>query len=97
MLFRSYELSNFKGEKIGVLTYNGDTIEFDKEVYDSKAYFDVCIKNEAGGSYTTGVAVETIECADAETYYQEMKSRTESNEKLTDSQFSEIKETDVIC
>ena len=91
----TYELSNFKGEKIGVLTYNGDTIEFDKEVYDSKAYFDVCIKNENGGSYTTHVAVETIECADAEIYYQERKNVTELNEKVTGSQFSEIKETDV--
>ena len=91
----TYELSNFKGEKIGVLTYNGDTIEFDEEVYDSKAYFDVCIKNEEGGKYNTHVAVETVECADAETYYQERKNVTELNEKVTGSQFSEIKETDV--
>lgn len=90
----TYEFSDVMGEKIGVLTYNGDAIEFEKEVFDNIAYFDMCIKNE-NGSYTTSVKVETIVCADAETYYQERKNVTGLNEKVTGSQYSEIKETNV--
>lgn len=90
----TYELSDVMGEKVGVLTYNGDVIEFEKEVFDNIADFNMRIKNK-DGSYTTGVTVQTIVCADAETYYQEMKGDIESNEKVTSSQFSEIKETDM--
>ena len=91
---KTYEFSNVMGEKLGVLTYDGDTIEFEEQVLDNIAKFDMCIKNE-NGSYTTGVTFQTIECADVAEYYQELKSDTESNEKVTSSQFSEIKETDV--
>lgn len=88
---KTYEFSSVMGEKIGVLTYNGDTIKFDEEVFDNIAHFDMCIKNE-DGSYTTGVTFQTINCIDAETYYQEVKSDTELNEKVVNSQFSDVKE-----
>lgn len=91
---KTYELSDVMGEKVGVLTYNGDAIEFEKEVFDNIAYFDMTIKNE-NGSYTTSVKVATEKCADAESYYQQRKNATELNEKVTESQYSEIKETDV--
>lgn len=88
----TYEFSSVMGEKLGVLTYNGDAVKFTKEVFDNIANFDVTIKNE-NGSYTTNVIFEAIFCADAETYYQELKNDTESNKNVASSQFSQLQET----
>lgn len=81
----------FFGEKIGTLTYNANEIEL-IGADEYRCEFDVRIA-DGEGTYTTGAKVEAITFADAEAYYQDIKELTETNDKVTSSQLSELKET----
>lgn len=80
----------FFGEKIGTLTYNGNSNELNS-ADEYRSDFDMHIA-DGKGTYTVGAYVEAVTFADAETYYQDVKEQTETNEKVASSQFSEIKE-----
>lgn len=80
----------FFGEKIGTLTYNGNSNELNS-ADEYRSDFDMHIA-DGKGTYTVGANVEAITFADAKTYYQDVKIQTETNENVASSQFSEIKE-----
>ncbi len=81
----------FFGEKIGTLTYNGNSNELNS-ADEYRSDFNMHIA-DGKGTYTVGAYVEAITFADAKTYYQDVKEQTETNENVASSQFSEIKET----